>query len=152
MNTTNRLQIASPFERLFSLAADIARWPEFLPHYRWVKILSRDGEKIRAEMAARHRGVPLWWRTIQQSKFEEKRIEFTHVGGITRGMTVQWTFDETGESCGGPVWLVQIHHQFEPAWGPFKSLVADRLIGKMFVTEVANKTLKKIKSIVESRP
>src|SRR6266568_1199386 len=57
MNTSNRIQISAPFERLFSLAADIARWPEILPHYRWVKILERRDGLITAEMAARHKGV-----------------------------------------------------------------------------------------------
>src|SRR6185312_4720078 len=110
MNTTNRIQIAAPFERLFALAADIVRWPDVLPHYRYVKILKQSkvqGPKSKvtidssdrqpptldsglwtvvAEMAARHRGIPLWWRTIQRPKPSERRIEFTHIAGITKGM------------------------------------------------------------------
>jgi len=180
MNTTNRIQIAAPFERLFALAADIVRWPDVLPHYRYVKILKQSnvqGPKSKvtidnsdrqpptldsgprtldsglwtvvAEMAARHRGIPLWWRTIQRPKPSERRIEFTHIAGITKGMEVQWTFDEVGNSCGGPVWLVQIHHQFSPPWTAIGRRLADQIIGKMFVFEVANKTLKKMKEISE---
>jgi ribosome-associated toxin RatA of RatAB toxin-antitoxin module len=149
MNTSNRIQISSDFNRLFAMAADIAQWPHILPHYRWVKILERKNDEVKAEMAARHKGVPLWWRTIQRPLLEHKRIEFTHIGGITKGMKVQWTFDEVGQSCLGPTWLVQIHHQFDPAWPPPGKWFADKIIGDAFVKEVANKTLRKIKEILE---
>ena len=150
MKASNRIQISAPFERLFDTAADIGHWPDFLPHYRWVKILARGQGRVTAEMAARHRGIPLWWRTLQRPLPLEKRIEFTHIGGITRGMEVQWTFEEAGASCLGPTWLVQIHHRFDPSWpsalGPW---FADRIIGKLFVGEVANKTLTRMKALLE---
>ena len=148
MQTSNCIQISGSFNRIFDLAADIARWPEILPHYRWVKILEkRDGE-VEAEMAARHKGVPLWWRTIQRPIKEQKRIEFSHIGGITRGMQVQWTF--TPVQNDGTEWLVEIHHQFHPPWPPPGPWFAKRVIGEMFVKQVANKTLAKIKEIIES--
>src|SRR5271170_5354595 len=99
MNSTNRLQISAPYEKLFGLAADISRWPEILAHYRWVKILQNSPGEVKAEMAARHKGLPLWWRTIQRPRPKERRIEFTHIGGITKGMEVQWTFEEVGATC-----------------------------------------------------
>ena len=150
MNSTNRIQISAPFENLFRQAADIARWPELLPHYRWVRILERRGNEATAEMAARHKGVPLWWRTIQRLKPDEKRIEFKHISGVTRGMDVQWTFQEVGESCLGPTWLVQIHHQFHPRWPPVVGAwFAERIIGDVFVKQVADKTLRKMKELAE---
>lgn len=150
MNSTNRIQISGPFEKLFSLAAGIARWPEILPHYRWVKILDERNGEVKAEMAARHKGLPLWWRTIQRPKPEAKRIEFTHIGGITKGMEVQWTFDEVGASCLGPTWLVQIHHQFDPRWPLIGPWAAENIVGKLFVQQVADKTLRRIKQVVET--
>jgi hypothetical protein len=160
VNTTNRIQIAGPYERLFNLASDIARWPDMLPHYRWVKILKQCDGTVIAEMAARHKGLPLWWKTIQRPLPQDKRIEFEHIGGVTKGMHVQWTFtplrhpprplaedpDDARE-----VWLVEIHHEFNPAWGPLKPWLADRLIGEIFVKQVANKTLHRIKEITEGR-
>jgi ribosome-associated toxin RatA of RatAB toxin-antitoxin module len=151
MRTTNRIQMAGSFEKIFGLASDIARWPEILPHYRWVKILERRDGEVTAEMAARHKGLPLWWRTIQRPRPEQKRIEFTHIGGITKGMEVQWSFEPVGESCLGLTWLVQIHHQFNPPWPPPGKWFAERIIGETFVQPVANKTLRRIREIVESQ-
>jgi ribosome-associated toxin RatA of RatAB toxin-antitoxin module len=151
MNTTNRIQISGDFDRLFSLAADIARWPEILPHYRYVTVLEKQGTDLKAVMAARHRGLPLWWKTTLRPRRHEKRIYFTHIGGITKGMEVYWSFEPVGDSCNGPTWLVQIHHEFNPAWprviGPW---FAEKIVGGMFVQQVANKTLQRMKEISES--
>lgn len=147
MKTSNRIQISGPFDRIFDVAADIAHWPEILPHYRRVKIIEKIDGGVKAEMAARHKGVPLWWRTIQRPLKEQKRIEFSHIGGITKGMEVYWSFEEVGASCLGPTWLVQIHHRFEPGW-PWSWFV-DRVIGETFVKQVANKTLKCMKHLIE---
>jgi hypothetical protein len=182
MHTSNRIQIASPFDRLFATAADIARWPDLLPHYRWVKILGpapstgvppastfqvpastfsspastfpSETEKwkldVIAEMAARHRGLPLWWQTVLRPRPEERRLYFTHIGGVTKGMEVYWEFTEAGESCQRPVWLVQIHHSFSPRWPLIGPWVAERIIGRLFVQEVAAKTLACMKGILEA--
>src|SRR2546429_181626 len=114
MTTHNRIQISGPFEWIFSLAADIARWPEILPHYRWVKIHEKNGTRTVAEMAARHRGLPLWWKTIQVADAGRKSIRYTHIGGITRGMEVEWNFQKL--DSGPEAWSVQIHHSFDPGW------------------------------------
>ena len=147
METSNHIQIAGAFEPLFSLAADIARWPDILPHYRWVKVLRREGNHVIAEMAARHKRIPLWWRTIQRSKPEDKRIEFTHIGGITKGMEVEWTFTPIQEG-----WRIQIHHRFDPPWPLLGPWIAEKIIGQMFVEQIAGKTLGCIKKIVEGSP
>jgi len=156
MTTDNHIQISGPFERLFELASDIGRWPEILPHYRWVRILNRQGNTLIAEMAARHKGLPLWWRALRTALPEERRIHFTHIGGITKGMDVDWTFQETQGSelraQKGPLWHVQIHHRFTPNWPPGGQWFADRVIGKIFVQQVAGKTLRCIKEIMEREP
>lgn len=150
MKCVNRIQICGPFDRLFDTAADIARWPEFLPHYRWVKVLERTAGDVRAEMAARHKGFPLWWRALQKPMKEEKKIRFTHIGGITRGMEVEWTFQEVGASGAGPTWLVQIDHEFTPSWPTPGPWFAKHVIGNVFVHQVAGKTLRRLKEVIES--
>ena len=146
MKAINRIQISGPFERLFAKAADIARWPEFLFHYRYVKIVGRQGTDLEAEMAARHYGLPLWWKTILRPRPEEKRIYFTHVGGVTKGMEVYWSFTPRGND----VWDVEIHHDFNPPWPPPGPWFAENIIGNKFVKEVANKTLKRMKEVIEA--
>ncbi|MGH7568687.1 MAG: SRPBCC family protein, partial [Gemmatimonadales bacterium] len=41
MRTVDRIRIHAPLERVFALAQDVERWPEILPHYRWVRFLDR---------------------------------------------------------------------------------------------------------------
>jgi len=150
MNTVNRIHISASYERLFAMASDIAQWPKILPHYRYVKVSERGPQGLVAEMAARHWGFPLWWKTLQQPIKEQKKILFRHIGGVTTGMEVQWTFESVGDPGRGQTWLVQIHHQFKPRWGVFRALVADHIIGKLFVTPVANKTLRRMKYLLEN--
>lgn len=106
-------------------------------------------QDVVAEMAARHLGLPLWWKTIQRPRPDEKRIYFTHIGGVTKGMEVYWEFEQVGESCNGPTWLVQIHHTFNPPWPVVGPFLAEHVIGRVFVQQVANKTLRRIKEIAE---
>jgi ribosome-associated toxin RatA of RatAB toxin-antitoxin module len=154
METSNEIEITGAYERIFSLASDIARWPTILPHYRWVKILENKGAAlvVVAEMAARHKGIPLWWKTLQRPRQAERKIYFTHIGGITKGMEVEWRFEKLGSGGAGPgTWRVTIHHNFSPPWpwpGPW---LAEHVVGGIFVRQVANKTLKRIKELVESR-
>jgi ribosome-associated toxin RatA of RatAB toxin-antitoxin module len=52
MLTIDRIVIRAPLERVFALARDVERWPELLPHYRWVRMLERRADGGRVEMAA----------------------------------------------------------------------------------------------------
>ena len=73
-------------------------------------------------------------------------IWFTHIGGVTKGMEVAWTFE-----CKPGAVAVRIDHEFAPPWPIVGSTVADRVIGPHFVEAIAGKTLATIKAIVEDR-
>jgi len=46
MKSRVAVQIEAPFDRIFPLAAEVERWPERLPHYRYVRRLPDvDGER-----------------------------------------------------------------------------------------------------------
>lgn len=148
MQTENRASIAGDLDRIVALAADVERWPQILPHYRWVKLLEGGGDRKVVEMAARRDRIPVKWRAIQEIRRDGPTpvITYRHVGGVTKGMEVAWTFEPSG--AGGPV-LVRIHHDFKPPWPIVGGFVADRVIGPYFVAAIAGKTLATIKSIVE---
>ena len=56
------IQINAPFERIFPLASEVERWPERLPHYRYVRRLpSLNGER-RFAMGARRGPIPVTLR------------------------------------------------------------------------------------------
>ena len=58
-------------------------------------------------------------------------------------MEVAWLFEPV---AGGT--LVRITHDFEPHW-PFGDLIAEQVIGRLFVDNIAGKTLRCLKQIVE---
>jgi ribosome-associated toxin RatA of RatAB toxin-antitoxin module len=144
MNTSTELWMRASPETIYPLAAEVERWPELLPHYRWVRLLERSGDRKLVDMAASRDGIPVSWRALQTLLPEEPRIEFRHVGGITRGMEVAWTFRPQD---GGT--LVRIEHRLHLRWPVVGPWVADRIIGPHFVEHIARKTLRRIKLLAE---
>lgn len=151
MRTDNAVEMAGDLHTIVSLAVDTARWPEILPHYRWVTLIDGGGDEKTVEMAARRGRIPLRWRAVQtvDRAGPTPVIRFRHIWGPTRGMDVAWTFHPMPGSVG-----VRIDHDFTPAWPligntPIGRLVADRVIGPHFVGAVAGRTLATIKAIVE---
>ena len=42
MHTETRITIQGDIDRIFALASAVEDWPRWLPHYRWVHVLSGD--------------------------------------------------------------------------------------------------------------
>src|SRR3712207_8690535 len=95
MHTENAVTIRGPLERIVELAADVERWPEILPHYRWVTLLEGGGDRKVVEMAARRDWIPVTWRAVQEVRRDGPTpvIAYRHTRGVTKGMTVAWTFE-----------------------------------------------------------
>lgn len=146
MQTETTTSIHGPLSRVVELAADVERWPEILPHYRWVTLLEGGGERKVVEMAARRGRIPLRWHAVQEidRSGPTPRITYHHIWGPTRGMDVAWTFAET------PVGVdVAIGHEFRPPWPLVGNAIADKIIGPHFIDYVARRTLQTIRQIVE---
>lgn len=148
MHTANTIDMAGELEHIVRLAVETERWPEILPHYRWVKVLEGGGDDKTVEMAARRDRIPLKWRARQvvDRSGTTPVIRFTHIWGVTKGMEVSWLFDP---HPGGV--RVTIDHAFTPPWPVIGGVVAERVIGPQFVAVVAGRTLAVIKAIVEDR-
>jgi hypothetical protein len=148
LQTANTIEMAGDLEHIVALAVDIERWPEILPHYRWVTLLAGGGDHKTVEMAAKRDFIPVKWRAVQdvERDGETPIVRFRHIGGVTKGMDVAWTFDVRP----GLV-QVRIDHDFRPPWPIVGSFVANRIIGPHFVEAIAGKTLRTIKGIVEDR-
>ena len=146
MHSKTIISIHGPLPRIVELAADVERWPEILPHYRWVTLLEGGGDRKVVEMAARRGRIPLRWRAVQEIDRAGPTpvIAYHHIWGPTRGMDVAWTFAETSEGVD-----VAIDHQFRPPWPLVGNAVADHIIGPHFIAYVARRTLRTIKQIVE---
>lgn len=148
MRTANTVIMKGDLNRIVALAADTERWPVILPHYRWVTLLEGGGDTKTVEMAARRGKFPVKWRAVQtvERGGPTPVIRFRHIGGVTKGMEVAWTFDVQPDGV-----HVTIDHDFTPPWPVVGNLVSDRVIGPQFIEKIAGKTLATIKGIVEDR-
>lgn len=138
--------VRAPLDRIFGLAMDVARWPAHLAHYRFVRFRSRtsDGGGLVEMSANRPFGI-LNWRTWWMSEMAVREpssatppgIRFRHVAGITRGMDVEWSFSP--ETAGTRVRIVHVWNG--PAWPVVGAAIAWAIIGPVFVSGIASRTL-----------
>ena len=143
MITVDRQLVHSSVARAFAAGAAVERWPEWLPHYRWVRFLDQraDGTGGTVEMAAWRPFGPLryptWWVSEMAIERNVPRIRYRHVRGITAGMDVAWEFEPREDGV-----LVTITHQWTgPAWPLIGGIAADAVIGPVFIHGIAARTL-----------
>lgn len=151
MHSSVSIWIAAPPERVFELVADLERWPERLPHYRYVRVLGRSGRVVRARMSARRGMVPVFWEAEQTPDASTRTIRFRHVGGVTRGMEVLWTLSpERQGACEGT--RASIVHDLDFHFGPapIGRFLAERVIARQFVEPIAGATLRRFKVLAEA--
>jgi hypothetical protein len=148
MHTDNTVEMNGDLATIVRLAAEVARWPEILPHYRWVTLLDGSGDHTVVEMAARRGRIPVRWRARQDIERAGPTaiIRYRHVWGVTKGMDVAWTFVPKLGSI-----AVRIDHEWTPGWPLVGSPIANHVIGPHFVGAIAGQTLATIKAIVEDR-
>lgn len=153
MTTVDERFMAAPADLCFRVAADVERWPEWLPHYRHVRFHERRAFGTgRVEMAAWRDFIgplryPTWWLSEMHVAEAEPAIYFTHVGGITKGMDVKWSFLPSGDGT-----LVRITHTWDgPAWPLIGGLAWRVVIGPHFVSVIAGRTLAGIAREAERR-
>jgi len=150
MRTVDRSRIAAPFDRVFTAASTVTRWPDILPHYRWVRML----DEGLVEMAAwRPFGLvkyPTWWVSEMTIDRPAGEIRYRHVRGITRGMDVVWRLVEDGGGSGGAVDVEIVHTWDGPRWPLIGGLAANLVIGPIFIHGIASRTLAGIKHAAEN--
>lgn len=144
---------ASDPDTVFRVAADVERWPDVVPHYRWVRFHRQDGfGQGTVEMAAwRDFAGPLryptWWKSEMESDPAVPLVRYHHVDGITRGMDVRWEFEPRPQGT-----LVRIVHEWDgPGWPLIGRLAATLVIGPWFVSVIASRTLAAICAEAERR-
>ena len=146
LRTVDERIVKAPPSRIFTLAADVERWPAHLPHYRFVRFNERrrDGGGTVEMSASRPFGPvdwPTWWMSLMSvtppSSSTRGSIRFRHVRGVTSGMEVEWTFDP--HQAGTFVRIVHVWNG--PPWPLIGGLAAHAVIGPVFVHGIASRTL-----------
>lgn len=136
----------APYERIFPLVAEVERWPEILPHYRYVRPMPDPHGERRFAMGARRGAIPVSWEAVQRPLVDERRIEFVHTGGVTKGMWVEWRFAPLPDGTD-----VSIEHRLELGWPLIGELAARHIIGPQFIEAIAGRTLRRIRQLAEGR-
>ncbi len=133
---------SAPVDVCFKVGADVERWPEILPHYRWVRFRQRqDFATGVVEMAAwRSFGVidyPTWWVSRMWHDRDAPKVYYEHVEGITSRMAVRWEFEPRGTQT-----LIRVVHEWEgPRWPLIGRLAASAVIGPGFISAIAQRTI-----------
>jgi hypothetical protein len=147
---------------MFELARDVEHWPKYLSHYRFVKFREKrsDGGGI-VEMSAyrpfevRGGGVrdlapikwPTWWLSEMAVDETAPAVRFRHIGGITKGMEVKWTFTPAPNGV-----HVRIVHVWDgPPWPVVGEFAAVWIIGPIFIHGIASRTLAGLANVAVKR-
>jgi len=144
MRTVDEGRARAPADLCFRVAADVERWPEILPHYRWVRFQRKDGfARGVVEMAAWRDfpgplRYPTWWLSEMEHDPEARRVYYRHVDGITRGMDVIWEVEPASDEESR---LRIVHEWTGPDWPLIGTLAANRVIGPHFISFIAQRTL-----------
>lgn len=153
MHTATQISIRGDLDHIFDLAARVEDWGEVLPHYRYVKLLRREGNRKLVRMSVWRNFIPVTWTAVQIVEPGEGgrpgRILFHHVRGLVRGMDVEWWFRPRPDR--GDV-LVGINHELREPPFPTKMLgprLIEAVVGRGFIGYIAGKTLRRIKAIAE---
>ncbi len=144
--TRNSVDVAAPAGTVYALGSATERWPEILPHYRYVRVLQEHERTRIVAMGAWQDVFPIRWIAEQTNDPVTPHIRFRHLRGWTRGMDVEWTFEPI---AGGT--RVTIEHRLQFAFPLAAEWLGRNLVSAYFVHGVAAKTLARMKAIAEAR-
>jgi ribosome-associated toxin RatA of RatAB toxin-antitoxin module len=148
METVDERIVRAPIQSMFELASRVEEWPSHLSHYRYVRFRERraDGGGLVEMSAYRPFDLPVgrlrinwptWWLSEMAVDRKKPSIRFRHVGGITKGMDVEWTFVRASSGT-----HVRIVHVWDgpriPVVGVWAAMF---VIGPVFVHGIASRTL-----------
>ncbi len=90
---------------------------------------------------------PTWWQSRMWTDPAGRAVRYQHIAGITKGMDVEWRLDPDGDETD-----VTIVHQWDgPAWPLVRRPAADWVIGPLFISAIASRTLAGIGRFAESQ-
>jgi coenzyme Q-binding protein COQ10 len=157
METVDEQFVRVPVGNMFEIARKVEKWPSHLRHYRYVRFRERrsDGGGL-VEMSANRPfelvgtlGInwPTWWLSEMAVDCERPAIRFRHIGGITKGMDVEWTFAPAPAGT-----HVRIVHLWDgpriPVVGRWAAMF---VIGPVFVHGIASRTLAGLAAVAERK-
>jgi hypothetical protein len=150
METLDERLVRAPVARVLEIVREVEHWPAYLAHYRYVRFRERRaGGGGLVEMSAnRPFGLvnwPTWWLSEMEVRDDPPAVRFRHVGGITKGMDVEWSLHPV---AGGT--HVRLLHVWDgPRWPLVGVFAATAVIGPVFVHGIATRTLDGLARVAE---
>jgi ribosome-associated toxin RatA of RatAB toxin-antitoxin module len=145
LHTATSILIRASREQIFEVVRDLARWPERLPHYRFIRFLGKEpGGRDLVRMSARRGPIPVTWQSAYEADPATLELRFEHLRAWTKGMLVVWTLTPTRDGT-----RVEIVHDLKfriPALAWF----AEPIINHFFIEPIARKTLATFKDVIEA--
>jgi ribosome-associated toxin RatA of RatAB toxin-antitoxin module len=150
MNLTNVITIRAPLNKIFSVASNLPRWPEFLPHYRYNRFISQTPSGGIVRMACVSSRFTIRWISEYRIDTENRQLLFHHrksTLNATRGMKVVWDFEEL------PAGFVRvsIRHDLDRKWLKIGPALANWVAERFFIQDIAGRTLAGLKRKVEAQ-
>ena len=82
---------------MFALVSDVESYPQFLPWCKDARVLSRDGDEVRASIHMAKGALDRSFTTLNREQ-KDKMIEIRLVEGPFRRLEGFWRFDPLGET------------------------------------------------------
>jgi ribosome-associated toxin RatA of RatAB toxin-antitoxin module len=145
VNSTSGIVIGAPPEKIFATVSQLLRWPEFLPHYRFVRQLPSvpDADWTLLHMSAEGGWFPVSWTARFRSDPSRMELHFEHVAAFTKGMRVVWTLTPVLEGT-----RVEILHVLNFRIRGLRWLM-EPVLQHGFIEPVATRTLHTFKRLLE---
>jgi ribosome-associated toxin RatA of RatAB toxin-antitoxin module len=143
LHTATSILIKTPREQVFAMVSDLARWPEWLPHYRSIDFRGAGMRGQIVDMAAVRSGIPISWRSEYWADPRALELHFLHLTKWTKDMKVVWYLTPTRDGT-----RVEIVHDLRFRV-PLLAWLAEPIIGGFFIEHVAAETLAAFKQHLE---
>lgn len=149
MKQSHHITIRAPFFKVFAAASDVARWPEFLPHYRFNRFLTHKASGGIVKMSCLRSGVVATWVADYFIDPRARQLHFRHLKSslnATTGMVVQWDFEELPDGFT----QISIHLDLPRHTLSVAPVTTDWVVEKYFIEFVATQTLAGMKRKLEA--
>lgn len=144
MKTQNTIAVIGSFEEVYGLIEAVERWPEIVEDVGDVKVLGMEARKKVVEIATRGGVLHLKMTALQETFPAERRVHFSHIKGVMKGVEVEWTLGDVRLKNKGLV-HVNVTHDFKNI-----SSVRAYVLNRLFIQKRTEKMLVRLKEIVEA--
>jgi ribosome-associated toxin RatA of RatAB toxin-antitoxin module len=91
--------VRAPADRVYAVAKDVERFPEFMPDVESLRVVEREGNRTVTTWVGRIQGRRVRWTEEDWWDDERRRCTFRQREGDFDRFEGTWTFDEAAGGC-----------------------------------------------------